>query len=190
MPTSTLIRVPGSRPKLIIRPMRAASSGSAVVTSPPSPTLNGLVAWNEKISVSLKPPRGRPSASRLPKPGAESISSGTPCASQSSRQAARCAGAGAVPKVAHASTPATSPSKRLSAAWRAAGSMCQPRRSMSTKIGSKPAHAIAHAVAVNVYEGVRIARRRPSGMPQAARSATMRPTVQLPTGTANVSPPR
>ena len=40
--------------------------------------------------------------------------------------------------------------KRSNAASRAAGSMCQPRRSMSTNTGSKPAHSIAQAVAVKV----------------------------------------
>ena len=147
---SVLIRVPGSRPKLIMRPMRAARSASAVVISPPSPTLNGFVAWKEKISVSPRPPSGRAVGVAAAEARARNRSAAARRGVAQLAPGGALLGGGAVPKVAHASTPATWPPKRSNAASRAAGSMCQPRRSMSTNTGSKPAHSIAQAVAVKV----------------------------------------
>ncbi len=59
---------------------------------------------------------------------------------------------------------------------------------MSTNSGSKPAHLIAQALAVNVNEGTAISRRSPAGSPQVALRATISPCVQLLTGVQSTSP--
>ncbi len=176
-------------PKFTRRAARSASAASAVTIAPPSPTANGLVAWKEKISVSPSPPTGRPSASTEPKPLAESSSSGSPWARQAARHASRSRAGGAVPNVEQPSTPATRPACASSAAASASWSICQDAGSMSTNSGSKPAHTIAQAVAVKVNDGVTTSGRWAVGSPSAARSATIRPSVQLATG-STCAPPR
>ena len=66
-----------------------------------------------------------------------------------------------------------------------------PRRGIDIdEQGRKPAHAIAHAVAVKVKDGTMTCRRPATGSPRAARRATMRPTVQLATGRHDTSASR
>ncbi len=109
-------------PKFTIRPIRAAISGSGVVTAPPSPIAKGFVAWKEKTSVSPWVPSGIASSSIAPKPGAESISSGALWRAAMSRQAARRRPSGAVPNGAQARIPATRPRRTVSAASSDSGS--------------------------------------------------------------------
>ena len=187
MPATALVRSGPSIPKFTRLSARRATSASPVTSSPPSPTAKGLVTWKEKTWVAPSDPTRRRCSSRAPNAAAESTTSGTPAASQVARHASRVPAGGAVPKVEVAITPATRPPCSASTRASSDGSSCHAAVSTSMNRGTKPAHAIAHAVAVNVNEGTMTCRRLATGSPKAARRATMSPTVQLARGMQDTS---
>ncbi len=97
--------------------------------------------------------------------------------------AARWPAGGGMPKVEHARTAADRCRPRsASACLQRAGSRCHERSSTSTNTGSSPAHSTALIVAANVNDGMSTSRRPPPA-PTSARSASIRPSVALATGT-------
>ena len=136
IPMSVLIRVPGSRPKLIMR----ADAGREVgvgrgdqAALADAERLRGVEREDLGVAEAAERPRRRRRGCRSRARSRSAAARRGRRTAHARRRAARPAGA--VPKVAHASTPAIRPPKRSKAASRATGSMCQPRRSMSTNDG-------------------------------------------------------
>ena len=192
--SSSLALIPGSRPtmrssskpKLESSAIRAATVGLRVVTRPPSPTASGFVAWNENTSAAPWRPAEALLVDRSePRRGVDqqrNAGLGDSLPGESGRprrrSSERRAGEDGREEL----------SRARQVRVRAGRARCQPSPSTSANTGSNPAQDCRRRRRERKRGQDHLVLSR-SADPARVRSASIRPSVPLATGTAVTPPP-